>query len=836
MDEYRHEVIAFGDSIPIKCFVHQLGHSARHWHNSMELLFVLTGSVRIDIGSKTYVLDEDDMILVNSNEPHELTAEHCVLAAVQIKLSMFDEKVVSASGFYFDCNSKTRPNDPGIRRVKRIIGQFIRAYATGGESRLLQAKSLSYALLSDLITYFKIDRSEPEQNQTRYQYERITRIAGYINEHYHENITLQAIAEQEFLSLPYLSKFFMRMMGVNFTTYLNSLRLTHATSALTGTDQTIESIAAEHGFPNTQAFVQLFKKKYGMLPSQYRKQDHSDASRQESEKRGCFNEYTILDSHRYLDHFVTFLDEEYPIDRQDSTLPDSAVSYTLHADGKGTPLRHSWRSFTSVGSAKLLLLRSVQDMLRELQRDVGFRYIKFHGILSDDMHVVLRDGNGALQYSFVLVDQALDFLLSIGLKPLIQLSFMPAALAQDPTHIIFESSMINSPPANIHAWCELVERFTRHLLKRYGQAQVETWPFTIWNEPDTPPHSMFGFPSDEEFYAFYLATWKTVKACDAALCIASPSTYIDPVEGGTWLRNFTGWCGQHDCLPDMILFHYYGTTITYSTVKARGREIGKGHISLTTDENLLKKCIDMTNSFVRANYPAGTRVCMTEWNHSPSYRDLLGDTCFRSCYLVKNILENYDRLDAMGYWMLTDLFEEHQIPPEIFHGGLGLLTSNGIKKPSYYAFYLLAKLGDTLLASGDGYFLTRRGDDYQLMLYHYRHYSDLYAEGETFDMTLIKRYTPFEPAPKKDFEIRITGIAPKTWHVAEYTINRQSGSSFDKWVEMGAQPLDDAEQATFLQGLSMPMMNQYDAQSTSDGLTIHTMMEPLEVRLILLRA
>ncbi len=213
---------------------------------------------------------------------------------------------------------------------------------------------------------------------------------------------------------------------------------------------------------------------------------------------------------------------------------------------------------------------------------------------------------------------------------------------------------------------------------------------------------------------------------------------------------------------------------------------------------------------------------------------MLGDTCFRSCYLVKNILENDDRLDAMGYWVLTDLFEEHQVPPETFHGGLGLFTYNGIKKPAYYAMWLMSKLGDEVVGRGDGWFLARKGNSYQLLLYHYKHYSDLYAACEAFDMTPTERYTPFGAEQRREFEIRIEHLPEGSWHAVEYSISRGSGSAFDKWVEMGAQPLENTEEVTLLQSLSRPMMNKYTLHAGAGGLTVNAILEMLEVKLILL--
>lgn len=175
--EYRHEIINFGENVPVKCFIHQLGTAERHWHNSLELLFVMQGSIHIVVDGEQYVLEQDDVILINSNSPHELRAEHCILAAVQIKLSLFDERLLPKASLYFDCNSKTRPNDPGILQIKCIVAQFVKTYASNDSSKLFRAKSLSYALMAELMMYFRVDRSKSQQNLAQQQNERIARIA-----------------------------------------------------------------------------------------------------------------------------------------------------------------------------------------------------------------------------------------------------------------------------------------------------------------------------------------------------------------------------------------------------------------------------------------------------------------------------------------------------------------------------------------------------------------------------------------------------------------------------------------------------------------------------------
>ncbi|MBQ9308953.1 MAG: helix-turn-helix domain-containing protein [Clostridia bacterium] len=826
--EYRHELINFGERVPVRCFIHQLGHSGRHWHDSLELLFVLSGSVSIVVDGEKYVLDEEDVILINANEPHELSASHGILAAVQIKLSLFDPELLPEEPLYFDCNSTTSTNHEGIVHIKRIVAQFVRTYAEGGESRLYRAKALSYALLSELITYFKSERSETRQLQARQQNERITRIVNYIGEHYREGITLQQVAEQEYLSMPYLSRFFNKMMGMGFTAYLSQVRLTQAVTDLLTTERHIDRIASDNGFPNTQSFVQLFKKQYGVLPSQYRR---TKAQENDAPAEVVSNEYDILDTTQYLEYFSRYLEGEGMNFISAQTLPDIVSHYSADISEKAIPLRHTWRTFTSVGSAKELLQADVQRMLTELQKDVGFTYIKFHGLLSDDMHVCVQAKDGKIVYSFVYVDMALDFLLSIGLKPMIQLGFMPAAIAQDAEHRIFHSTMINSVPVSMEAWCDLVRSFTEHVLARYGADTVEQWPFTVWNEPDTPT-TMFGFEREEDFFLLYRETYQTVKQLDGRIRVGTPSIYYSE-DTGRWCRNFAARCRQYGIAPDFFLFHFYGTVL-FKNREVYIPDLTINTLHLSTDENMLSKSIDVVQSLAGELYGKKIPLYLTEWTLSPSHRELLGDTCYRSCYLVKNILENIDRLDAMGYWVLTDLFVEHQVPPDTFHGGLGLYTYNGIRKPVYYAMWLLGKLGSELVGRGDGWFLTRKGNSYQLMLYHYRHYSDLYAACEAFDMTYTNRYTPFGPEQRREFEIRIEQMPEGNWHALEYSISRSSGSAFDKWVEMGAQPLENREEVTLLQSLSQPMINKYTLHTSANALTVNAILDLLEVKLILL--
>ena len=248
------------------------------------------------------------------------------------------------------------------------------------------------------------------------------------------------------------------------------------------------------------------------------------------------------------------------------------------------------------------------------------------------------------------------------------------------------------------------------------------------------------------------------------------------------------------------------------------------------DENSLEKTIDQIEELKR-EFDLNIPVYLTEWNLTVSHRNLLNDTCFKSCYLVKNLLENYDRLDSFTYWVLTDLIEETQPSNLIFHGGLGLYTYNGIKKPHWHALQMLTKLGDTFITKGNGFFVTKSYGKIQIVLYNYEHFNHLFASGETFDMTYTERYTPFPKLGKKNLSLKLENIPADSCTIKEHIINQEFGSAFDKWLEMGACELD-REDIEYLKNASAPKIVKYARAIEDSSLHLSFLLSPLEVRLI----
>ncbi len=824
--EARHEIIPFDQASPIRLFMHKLGDVSRHWHESLELLFVLAGEVTVLTGDRQTLLQTDDMLLVNSNVIHELHSESCVLIAVQIKLSKFDLSESLLDQLYFDCDSTSDPQPLHFVKLKQIITSMLQIDMAGDSTALFRARALAYDLLGELAQNFKVDKPVAEMN-THKHLERLNHILRYISDHYQEQLTLGQLAEREHLSTPYLSSFFEKYMGINFSTYYTNLRLERAIHDLLYTDIPVEQVALKNGFSDPRAYVRAFKKRYNTIPSVYRKTAAAPAARTDADPLLAIN---------YLDfkpeNYFHILSQYLPGSENAPTQPPvhesgSLLSLCADVSAEGRQLQHHWKNFIGIERAKDLLYADVQDMLRQLQRDVGFKHLRFHGIFSDDMLVCQRTKDGRLEFNFSIVDKVLDFVISVGLKPMIQFSFMPAALAEDPEHRVFLNPAVISMPKHMEEWNHLVRQFLAHIRARYGQREIRSWLYSVWNEPDTS-REMFGFARREDYFSLYENTYRTVKDFDASLVFGSPSLFPATEDGYQWLRDYFGFTRGKGCEPEFIDVHYYSDDFENlphhaATFSAPAR--------FNRDPEHFSHFLDRLLSFTAEEKLSSVPLYITEWNLTVSHRNLINDTCFKACHLAKNFLENYDRVGAFGYWALTDFMDELFPSETLFHGGMGLFTASGIKKPSYHAMSMMAKLGDELIGSGEGYFITRQsGGGIAAMLYNYEHCNPLLVD-EGLGLSPTSRDGVFPNRSKLDIALSLEKLPAEAYRIRETILNQSHGSCFDAWVDMGAEDLG-ADEAEWLRRSCVPELRLSRADAPEASLHYNATLATHEVRLV----
>ena len=158
------------------------------------------------------------------------------------------------------------------------------------------------------------------------------------------------------------------------------------------------------------------------------------------------------------------------------------VEFSCDLSQQGNELPHCWEHTVGSCHAPIALRADWQQQLRRCHAELGFRYVRFHGLLSDDVGTVIRH-NDELLYSFFNADQIVEFLLSIGMRPFVELSFMPTALASG-SETVFHYRANVTPPRDYKQWSILIQALVAHWVERYGLEELSQWFFEVWNEPN----------------------------------------------------------------------------------------------------------------------------------------------------------------------------------------------------------------------------------------------------------------------------------------------------------------------------------------------------------------
>src|SRR5580698_8075251 len=222
-------------------------------------------------------------------------------------------------------------------------------------------------------------------------------------------------------------------------------------------------------------------------------------------------------------------------------------TFRCNLAGAATSLPHFWEHTVGSDHALMALRADWQQQLRRARDELGFRHVRFHGLFDDDVGTVVRN-NDVLLYSFFNVDQIMDFLLSIGMKPFVELGFMPEALASGDKTVFHYRGNI-TPPADYDAWATLVGKLVAHWVERYGLPEVRSWFFEVWNEPNL---HFFWSGSQSDYFTLYRHSAQAIKAIDAGLRVGGPATAVN-----AWIPEFLEFCAQGAVPVDFISTHHY---------------------------------------------------------------------------------------------------------------------------------------------------------------------------------------------------------------------------------------------------------------------------------------
>ena len=348
------------------------------------------------------------------------------------------------------------------------------------------------------------------------------------------------------------------------------------------------------------------------------------------------------------------------------------ANFTSDLNAHATPLPHFWEHTVGSGHATLALRVDWQAQMRRAHDELGMQHVRFHGLLCDDMGTLICE-NDELLYSFFNADQIFDFLLSIGMKPFVELSFMPSTLSSG-GQTVFHYRANVTPPRDYAQWSVLIRKLVKHWVERYGLEEVRQWFFEVWNEPNL---SAFGSGNQRDYFELYRYTAEAIKSVDKNLRVGGPATAAN-----AWIEDFVGFCAAGNLPLDFVSTHHYPTDAF-----GKPGDDTEAQLAASTRSILREQACEVRKK-------AGDRpVYYTEWCTSSNPRDPMHDDPYAAAFIVKTILEANGLVQGYSYWTFSDIFEENYFPSVPFHGGFGLQNIHGIAKPAYRAFQLLHGLG-----------------------------------------------------------------------------------------------------------------------------------------------
>lgn len=350
------------------------------------------------------------------------------------------------------------------------------------------------------------------------------------------------------------------------------------------------------------------------------------------------------------------------------------------------PFDHFWETIFGSERPFMVMRENILEHYRIGHEELGFEYMRGHGIFHDEMGIYREftsNGTTKVLYDWRAVDKVFDQLLEIGIKPFVELSFMPNQLASGSKTLFYWQGNI-TPPKDYSIWGDLCENFVRHLVQRYGLDEVRTWYFEVWNEPNL---EYFWAGSQTEYFKLYDYAAEAVKRVDPSLRVGGPAT-----AAGAWIDAFIRHCtegmnavtGKSGTPMDFVSYHGYPTDA--------GLVLGGEKVTFLPS-TYWRDMARRNHGFVESS-GRPLEIHVTEWNSSPDCRDLRHDDSNNAAFICQMVKDVAGYVDTYAYWTLSDIFEERGWPETEFHGGFGLLTVNGIKKPSFHAFKMLHMMGN----------------------------------------------------------------------------------------------------------------------------------------------
>lgn len=770
-----------------------LGHKPQ-CYASFNFMFLLKGSATVQIGKEFVNLMPHDFIVFNIFEIHQFVS---VSPDARFLLLMVSEQYLHIAvpeifSCVFSSHGVHAENDKDTYEYFcREFGQFIYHHTVHSPGSHLQCLNHIGNLLLYSITHMT---SKLSANTVQKPDERIYHALNYIAQNYTSDLSLNLVAEQVGVHPQYFSRYFKQHIGISLTEYINHLRIVNSLSGVLNSDDSLLNIALNSGYNNYKTYSIAFKKVFHMTPTEMR-------SNRQNQNQQVFDS----ESESIFSFFRKYWERPGNADTIESLTHTESITLELDASEKALQSQNSIslpEFCYSIGCAADLLRGDIQQHLRTAAKELPIHQLRLRNVFSDELFVYYETPEKKVFYNWQYIDMIYDLLVELNIKPYTELGFMPRLLASKQQFANWQHRPNVSFPRSLKNWSRLVANFIRHLISRYGEAEVLSWKFNMWTSPDLDMKGGYWHESMESFFLFYQVTYNSVKNVNEDLCFGGPDFSLP--NGFSWYTAFFEYCRQYDLRPDFLTVHLYAESFNAADQMLSGRYLTGNEIETYVPQvSPYRSFFDFLDLVNQDKTFHGYPIVISDWNNTYHAKDYSRDTSFMAAFIAYTFQLLADtQVITLGFRSLCDVNEDFFPESRLFSGGPGLLDIHGLKKASYFAFKQLNMLGNKIFSKGEHYIFSQTETGYNILLFH----AVFPAETEESMPSLLsydQRYDCYGDLPALSLCL-VLNMDSGHYLLRRTEISREAGSAYDIWQKIGAPQYDSREIIERIRAKSIP--------------------------------
>lgn len=770
----------------------------KHFHKDIELIYIMEGSLKLEIENELFSLNRDDIVVINSNKKHSFKSNKKSII-VHFHFSYeYLSSFLNKNFILFWCNSTVK-NELRYEELRQTIKELLNGYLNKKREKDLLQYSLIFKILSILCNDFLVHNKDEKFLDKSNKYEdRIIEINNYIKDNFNKSINLTDLAEQLYLSSTYLSKFFKKYLGMNFIEYTNKIRVHYAIDDLLYSDKSMLEIALDNGFSSSTVFNKAFKKIYGVSPSAYRKKIKENAINNNEKDKLLRDE--IVGKY--------FNNNE---DKKENNKEQVCKYIKVDSNNKYFINNH-WSKMINIGKASELLKSDIQEHILILKNKLKFKYIRFWSVFDDDMYIDIN--NDSENYNFDLVDRVLDFLLNNNIKPFIEFANKGKRIHKNIDNELIVNSKKKSF-SSLDKWGNILERFIIHAINRYGKEEVETWYCEIMNIEEMSGIS--DYCNRREYIEVFEIAYKTLKKHIPSLKIGGAGFNINYNKKN--FENILKKWSKALIKPDFLTVYFYPYINDSKSVKR------------STDKNFVINKINEIKKSIKETLVID-EIIISEWNLTISNRNFINDSCYKGAYIVKNLIDSVNEVNMLGYWIASDLFSELYDTTSILSGGTGLLTRDGIRKPAFYGINFMNHLGNNLIEKGENYIITSNNEGYIIVCHNYKHPNYYYYLKDEDSISPSELDKIFDDNNNLKLNFEINNSKNGEYLINKYSLNSNNGSILDEWSKLEYKRILNQNEIEYLNDVSKPKLTSEKYLLNDSVINIEVSLLPHEINCI----